>query len=161
MLDADRDGLLDLVVVGTQQNPRYDGWFAQLLINRGDGTFADETPLRLQPHEQSSGNAGVATNAPWAYWVDVLDFNGDGAADFVMTPTGDISPNQPLIWLNDGSGRFAAPKAHDFVSPGYEWLFSNTPLVRTRHGYSYVTTQTCRGSGGLILTGLRATRRYR
>ena len=130
-LDADGDGLLDLVIVGTQMNPFYDGWFVQLLMNRGDRTFADETSLRLQPHEQSSGNAGVATHAPWAFWVDVLDFNGDGAADFVMTPTaGDIRPNQPLIWLNDGSGRFSALKVHDFVRPGYEWLLLEARLVR-------------------------------
>ena len=56
-LDADGDGLLDLVIVGTQMNPFYDGWFVQLLMNRGDRTFADETSLRLQSHEQSSGNA--------------------------------------------------------------------------------------------------------
>ena len=106
-LDADGDGLLDLVIVGTQLN--YDGRFVQLLINRGDGTFADETSLRLQPHEQSSGNAGAATGAPWARWVDILDFNGDGAPDFAMTPAArDLRPNQPLIWLNDGSGRFSA-----------------------------------------------------
>ncbi len=37
----------------------------------GDGTFADEAPLRLQPHEQSSGNAGVATGAPWAERVEI------------------------------------------------------------------------------------------
>ena len=162
-LDADGDGLLDLVIVGTQMNPFYDGWFVQLLMNRGDRTFADETSLRLQPHEQSSGNAGVATNAPWAFWVDVVDFNGDGAADFVMTPTGgdrDLPPNQPLVWLNDGSGRFSALKAHDFVRPGYEWLLLDARLVRTRHGYSYIVTQSS-GSGGLILTVLLATRPYR
>ncbi|MCY4505366.1 MAG: hypothetical protein OXG35_00180, partial [Acidobacteria bacterium] len=142
--------------------PFYDGWFVQPLMNRGDGRFADETSLRLQPHEQSSGNAGVATQAPWALWVNVLDFNGDGAADFVMTPTaGDLRSNQPLIWLNDGSGRFSALKAHDFVRPGYEWLLLDTPLVRTRHGYSYIVTQTYPGSGGLILTGLLAIRPYR
>ena len=161
-LDADGDGRLDLVIVGTQSNPFYDGWFVQLLMNRGDGTFADETSLRLQPHEQSSGNAGVATGAPWAVWVDVLDFNGDGAADFVMTPTArDLRPNQPLIWLNDGSGRFSALKAHDFVPPGYEWMLLDARLVRTRHGYSYIVTQSYPGSGGLILTGLLATRPYR
>ena len=161
-LDADGDGLLDLVVVGTQMNPFYDGWFVQLLMNRGDGTFADETSLRLQPHEQSSGNAGVATGAPWAFWVDVVDFNGDETADFVMTPTaGDLRPNQPLIWLNDGSGRFSALKVHDFVRPGYEWLLLDAPLVRTRHGYSYIVTQSYPGSGGLILTGLLATQPYR
>ena len=125
-LDADGDGLLDLVIVGTQLDPFYDGWFVQLLMNRGDGTFADETSIRLHPHEHSSGNAGVATSAPWARWVDVVDFNGDGAADFVMTPTNGVPadhgfpdralrPNQPLIWLNDGSGRFSALKVHDFI----------------------------------------------
>ena len=161
-LDADGDGRLDLVIVGTQLNPFYDGWFVQLLMNRGEGTFADETALRLQPHEQSSGNAGVTTDAPWARWVDVLDFNGDGAADFVMSPSSrDLRPNQPLIWLNDGSGRFSALKVHDFVGPGYEWLLRDQPLVRTRHGYSYIVTQTFPGSGGLILTGLVATRPYR
>lgn len=169
-LDADGDGLLDLVIVGTQYgsfvggplDPFYDGWFVQLLMNRGDGTFADETSLRLQPHEQSSGNAGVATNAPWARWVDVVDFNGDGAADFVMDTTGDdLRPNQPLIWLNDGSGRFSALKVHDLVRPGDEWLLFGARLVRTRHGYSYITTRTYPGSGGLILTGLLANRPYR
>ncbi len=144
-------------------NPFYDGWFVQLLMNRGDGTFADETALRLQPHEQSSGNAGVATGAPWVVWVDILDFNGDGAADFRMTPTGagELPPNQPLIWLNDGSGGFSALKVHDFVRPGYEWLLFGARLVRTRNGYSYINMQSYPGSGGLILTGLLATRPYR
>ena len=159
VLDADRDGRFDLVIVGTQFDPFYDGWFVQLLMNRGDGTFADETALRLQPHEQSSGNAGVATGAPVAVWVDVLDFNGDGAADFAVTPAAaDLPPNQPLIWLNDGSGGFSALKVHDFVHPGDEWIFINAHLVTTRHGYSYIVVQSYRG---LILTGLLATRPYR
>ena len=167
-LDADGDGLLDLVIVGTQRkNPFYDGWFVQLLMNRGDRTFADETSLRLQPHEQSSGNPGVATGAPWAERVDVVDFNGDGAPDFVMSPTPSagitaeyLRPNQPLIWLNDGGGRFSALKVHDFVRPGYDWLLLGARLVRTRHGYSYIVTRSDPGSG-LILTGLLATRPYR
>ena len=169
-LDADGDGLLDLVIVGTQRkDPFYDGWFVQLLMNRGDRTFADETSLRLQPHEQSSGNAGVATGAPWAERVDIVDFNDDGAADFVMSPTPSagimaeyLRPNQPLIWLNDGSGRFLALKVHDFVRPGYEWLLLEARLMRTRHGYSYITTRWSNpGPGGLVLTGLLATRPYR
>ena len=68
-LDADGDGLLDLVVIGTQMDPFYDGCFVQLLMNQGDRTFADETSRRLQPDEQSSGNPGVATGAPWPRWV--------------------------------------------------------------------------------------------
>ena len=168
-LDADGDGLLDLVIVGTQRkDPFYDGWFVQLLMNRGDRTFADETSLRLQPHEQSSGNAGVATGAPWAKWVEIVDFNGDGAADFVMTPVPSagimaeyLRPNQPLIWLNDGSGRFSALKVHDFVRPGDEWLLLEARLMRTRHGYSYIFTRSDPASDGQVLTGLLATRPYR
>ena len=115
-LDADGDGLLDLVIVGTQLNPFYDGWFVQLLMNRGDGTFADETSLRLQPHEQSSGNAGVATDAPWAMGVDVLDFNGDGAADFVMSPTSrDLSAI--TAWPTTGSGSTGGVLAGPRVGP--------------------------------------------
>lgn len=168
--DADGDGLLDLVLVGTQTNPFYDGWFVQLLMNRGDGTFADETSLRLQPHEQSSGNAGVATNAPHPRRVNVLDFDGDGAADFVMQAHSPLPPNHPLIWLNDGSGRFSALKVHDFIPPGslheWQWLLRDAPLVRTRHGYSFIVTWSDYewprpGADGVILTGLLATRPYR
>ena len=164
VFDADEDGLLDLVIVGTQFDPFYDGWFVQLLMNRGDGTFADETSLRLQPHEQSSGNAGVATNAPHPRRVEVVDFNGDGAADFVMQAHLPIPPNLPLVWLNDGRGRFSALKLHDFLPPGthqeWQWLFSDAQLVRTRHGYSFILTLLTRATGrpGLTLAGLLATR---
>lgn len=37
----------------------------------------------------------------------------------------------------------------------------DAPLVRTRHGYSYIVTLSYPGTGGLILTGLLATRPYR
>ena len=165
-LDADGDGLLDLVIVGTQHGGPtwYDGWFVQLLMNQGDGTFADETSLRLQPHEQSSGNAGVVTEAPHPRRVEVVDFNGDGAADFVMQAHLPIPPNLPLVWLNDGRGRFAALKLHDFLPPGthqeWQWWFSDAQLVRTRHGYSFILTLLTRGTGrpGLTLAGLLATR---
>ena len=139
-------------------------------MNRGDGTFADETSFRLQPHEQSSGNAGVATGAPSARRVDVLDFDGDGATDFVMTACCALPPNQPLIWLNDGSGRFSALKVHDFIHPDFhhEWqyLLRDAALVRTRHGYSFIVTWSDYewprpGAEGVILTGLLATRPYR
>ena len=192
--DIDGDDLLDLVIVGTQgaridlragqplverdsvagadgpDDPTYEGWFVQVLMNRGDGTFADETSLRLQPHEQSSGNAGVATGAPSVGRVDVLDFNGDGATDFAVTACCRLPPNQPLIWLNDGSGRFSALKVHDFIPPDsfhtWQFLLKDAPLVRTRHGYSFIVTWSDYewprpGAAGVILTGLLATRPYR
>ncbi len=80
-IDADDDGLPDLLVVGTQGNPFYDGWFVQLLMNRGGGAFIDETPSRFRAAEWFGGSVGVETGAPWAQWVRVLDFNGDGVSD--------------------------------------------------------------------------------
>ena len=159
-LDANGDDLVDLVVVGTQMNPFYDGWFVQLLINRGDRRFVDETSRRLQPHERFGGIVGEGTGAPWAQWVEVLDFDGNGASDFAVQLNGQLTQSQPLIWLNDGSGQFTALNVHDFVRPGDEWRVAAARLMKTRHGFSFITPQSYPGSGGLIVTGLLATRPY-
>lgn len=161
-IDADGDGLLDLLVVGTQGRPFHDGWFVQLLMNRGGRTFIDETDGRLQAHERFGGRVGEGTGAPWAAWVEVLDFDGNGASDFAVqaNPRGHLPQSQPLIWLNDGSGQFTALNVHDFVRPGEEWRFTDARLMKTRHGYSFITPQSYPGSGGLIVTGLLATRPY-
>ena len=162
-IDADGDGLLDLLIVGTQGRPFYDGWFVQLLMNRGGRTFIDETSGRLQPHEQFGGRVGEGTGSPWAQWVEVLDFDGNGASDFAVQSSpgrGQLPQSQPLIWLNDGSGQFTALNVHDFVRPGEEWLVTGARLMKTRHGYSFITPQSYPGSGGLIVTGLLATRPY-
>jgi hypothetical protein len=71
-----------------------------------------------------------------------------------------MQASQPLIWLNDGSGRFTTLKASDFVAAGREWQIGNGHLARTRNGYSFITTQLYSGSGGLRLTGLLATRPF-
>ena len=170
VFDVDGDGLLDLVIVGTQFDPFYDGWFVQVLMNRGNRTFADQTSLRLLPLERSSGNGGLATQAPHARRVEVLDFNGDGAADFAMTACCHLPPSQPLIWLNDGSGRFSTLRMRDFIPDesleAWAYLLRDFDLVRTRHGYSIIVTWSdyewpVPGADGLILTGLLATRPYR
>ena len=163
-IDADGDSMLDLIVVGTQGDPFYDGWFVQLLMNQGDGTFIDETSSRLRAAEWFGGSVGEEAGAPWAQWVRVLDFNGDGVSDFAVAPVrggqGRLPQNHPLIWLNDGSGRFAALTVQDFVPPEDEWRVAGSQLMRTRHGYSFITPQSYPGSGGLIMTGLLATRSY-
>ena len=163
-IDANGDGLRDLLVVGAQGRPFYDGWFVQLLMNRGNGAFIDETSSRLEPHEWFGGRVGERTYAPWAQWVEVLDFNGDGVSDFAVHATGGtgrLPQSQPLIWLNSGSGQFTALNVHDFVQPGDEWRVSGALLMKTRYGYSFITPQLYPGSGGLIVTGLLAVRPYR
>lgn len=156
--------MIDLVVAGTQEDPFYDGWFVQLLINRGDRTFIDETSSRLQPHERFGGRVGEETGAPWAQWVEVLDFDGDGVSDFAVKPHPagrQLRQNQPLVWLNDGSGQFAALNVHDFVQPGEEYLITGAVLMRTRHGYSFIRPVIYPGSGGLVVTALLASREFR
>jgi hypothetical protein len=160
--DLNRDGQQDVIVIG-RQHLSYGGWFVQLLINTGERSFVDQTADRIPAGEFSAGSEGVATTAPWPQWINVIDFNGDGAPDFsveFVTGATAMQASQPLIWLNDGSGRFTTLKASDFVAAGREWQIGNGHLARTRNGYSFITTQLYSGSGGLRLTGLLATRPF-
>ena len=65
-IDFTGDGLLDLVVVGTQGNPaRYDGWFVQLFVNQGNRRFVEETYARLAPSDAAGGIPGERTILAW------------------------------------------------------------------------------------------------
>ena len=164
--DVNQDGLPDLVVAGAQGNPYDDGWFVQILINKGSRQFADETATRVKPDEASEGIEGVATKTPFPYSLDVLDFNQDGAPDFFVRYSGNIAtaPSaRPLVWVNDGTGHFSALKVRDFV-PDDRFSQSrilNALLVPTRNGYSFIEPLSFTGSGGLIITGMLATKPYR
>ena len=65
-IDFNGDGLPDLVIVGSQASPQvfYDGWFVQLLLNQGNGTFVDVTASYLAPSDAFGGTPGVATGSP-------------------------------------------------------------------------------------------------
>lgn len=175
-IDFNGDGLPDLVVVGSQSSPQafYDGWFVQLLENRGDRTFVDVTANLLAPGDASAGMPGVATATSWPVWVKVLDFNGDGLPDFAVEywfPTGPptsgdspgkgLAPGLPLVYLNDGRGHFSTLKVADFVVPGDEWRLGGGHLVPTQDGFSFITPYLLPIGDGLHLTGLLATRPYR
>jgi hypothetical protein len=68
-IDLNKDGRLDLIVVGTDSLHGTSG-AVYALVGNGDGTF--------QP--TSAEATGV-----WPYSVVVGDFNGDGAVDFAVT----------------------------------------------------------------------------
>jgi hypothetical protein len=169
-IDFNADGLPDLVIVGSQASPQvfYDGWFVQLLLNHGNGTFVDVTASRLAPSDASGGTPGVATGSPWPLYVKVLDYNGDGLPDFsveywppdVGLGKG-LPPSQPLIYLNDGTGHFSTLKVQDFVAPGNELALGGGHLVPTRNGYSFFAPYLQPGKSGLLLTGLLATKPFR
>ena len=118
-------------------------------MNRSGRSFVDETSRRLHPDEGSDGARGAMTGAPWAAWVDVLDFNGDGAPDFAVQHAGRRPQDTPVIWLNDGEGRFSALTVGDFVGPVSEWVLGT--MTKTPQGYSFIATQA--NPEGLMVTG--------
>jgi hypothetical protein len=169
-IDVNQDGLQDLLIVGTQAIPvgqsTSSGWFVQVLINHGNRQFVDETADRVPLGEGSAGSEGVVSAAPWPLWVRVLDFNQDGAPDFTVDfmssdRTGRLSPDQPVVWINDGTGHFSTLKVGDFVPAGREWLIGNNHLVATPNGYSFISLQYHAVRGTLTLTGLLASKPYR
>jgi hypothetical protein len=95
--DINGDGRPDLVMASTKQNPFYIGANLQMLINNGDGTFRDETGVRL-PHEP--GN-----NVRWIAFPELVDLNGDGKLDLVTHMDGYPTAPSPA-YLNDGNGNF-------------------------------------------------------
>jgi hypothetical protein len=93
-LDVNQDGHPDLLVGYTQGDPFYVGSFVQVLVNNGDGTFADETATRLPDQPTTEG---------WPYFLRVADVNGDGRPDFAVVLNGNGGERGPL-YVDDGSG---------------------------------------------------------
>jgi len=93
--DIDGDGLEDLYICQPGGLPN------RLYRNRGDGTFEDIT--------QASGT-GVIENSACALFADI---NNDGRQDLIV-----VRANGPLLFLNDGNGRFhQQPNAFNFATP--------------------------------------------
>ena len=121
--------------------------------------MATGTADRVAPGDASAGTEGVSQGLGYAKYLRVLDFNADGAPDFSVEYNGPLpAQDQPLIWLNDGTGHFSTLKVRDFVAPGRESLIGWGHLVATRNGYSFITVQR---NGGLSVRGLLATKPYR
>jgi tetratricopeptide (TPR) repeat protein len=93
--DVDGDGLDDLYVCQPGGLPN------RLYRNRSDGTFEDITDV---------SGVGVIENTACALFVDV---NNDGRQDLIV-----VRANGPLLFLNDGSGKFRQnPNAFQFANP--------------------------------------------
>lgn len=112
VLDINRDGFPDLVLAASPK-PIWTGAAFQILINRGDGTFADETATRLLgPNTYLGFTIVPAACIP----LLVADLDGDGWEDLYCNPFGALDNQVPPIWMNDGSGRFT-PAALDAPGP--------------------------------------------
>ncbi|HEX5063155.1 MAG TPA: VCBS repeat-containing protein [Kofleriaceae bacterium] len=87
-MDIDKDGDLDLITIN--DGPQVT---EHIFVNRGDGTFADETSMRL------TGTANPANaDDNVAVW---LDYDDDGDPDLLIGTLG-----ADRLLSNDGSGKF-------------------------------------------------------
>ena len=107
--DLNQDGLHDLLLY--QSDSMFGGHFVQVLISNGDGSFRDETSLRLP----AQVNAFQGGGAP-IFWF--RDMNGDGhneILNFLYGP--DFQPATDVIdsYLNMGNGVFTS-LPDDFVN---------------------------------------------
>lgn len=164
-MDIDQDGLLDVLLVGIEPEKFYGGWFLQVVMNKGNRQFVDETAERVPAGDRSKLNP-TANSVPQPRWIRVLDFNGDGALDFSVEfksgGAAKLTANDPLVWINDGTGHFVTLKASDFVAPGRESALGTGHLMPTRYGYSFITPtyNPSDRARGLRLTGVLATKPY-
>ena len=92
--DVTGDGRKDILIGQTKAQPYYEGRQLQLLTNKGDGVFVDETKLRLAE--------GIRPEAQGEGITFVMDINGDGYVDIVDSSGG--RPKDNAILVNDGEG---------------------------------------------------------
>jgi hypothetical protein len=93
--DFDNDGLPDLIMSFTSGS--YRGRYLQVLVNNGDGTFADETNSRLPQSDNSD---------EWIITINLVDLDGDSDLDITTTTMGGDPVTLPN-YLNDGNGYFS------------------------------------------------------
>ena len=113
--DVNNDGFQDLLLVHERNDDTlpnviyFTGRYIQVLINRGGTSFDDETPARMgdqsatTPERYPDGEPLHNAATPRMHDVD-----RDGCADLVMWGTPNVRTESPLVYLNDGSGRFKA-----------------------------------------------------
>ncbi|WP_027671025.1 FG-GAP repeat domain-containing protein [Rheinheimera baltica] len=91
--DGDKDIVLNRTGDGTGAVSFYQGYYLQLIENKGGRQFADNTGDRLLSGSSAYGSA--------VDWIRLRDINKDGKIDIFVD---DLARN--LIWLNDGTGHF-------------------------------------------------------
>ncbi|WP_422369755.1 FG-GAP-like repeat-containing protein [Hoeflea sp.] len=134
LMDIDGDGDLDIFNVYTD-SANAQGWEIQLLINDGQGNFTDGTAQHFRTGETSQANIGYFLS-----FLDIADVNNDGFGDLIARYLGSgQADSAPAIWLNDGTGHFAAITNLELFPDNYSWLAGRQyqPVV-TPNGIEFV-----------------------
>jgi hypothetical protein len=142
--DLNGDGIDDLVVLSTQAD--YMGWSVQLLIGKGDGTYADETAARLGPNHYNLSES-------WITFISLTDASRNGTLDIVFQGGGQVDANAPSILFNNGKGYFASltEAALSTKSP----MFNNWTdiTLNTPEGLQFV--RVVNQDGAMVLNSVR------
>ena len=155
VFDCNGDGRPDLLL-GGYDHPALDRRGVQLLVNRGNREFVDETSRRIGPSAWSPDEG-------WHVEHKFLDFNGDGTIDIVPN---EYHPERPsggsnvLAWLNDGTGHYVALKTEEFPhADDYFALWDFAAGTKVRVGTKFKSMTFIHGSNDLatraavVLTG--------
>ena len=122
--DVNGDGFQDLLMVQTRNDDAlpnvlpFTGRYIQVLVNRDGTSFVDETLDRMGDQsvttsERSNKDGDPLRNAGAPVMHDV---DRDGCADLVMSRGwAEVRTESPLVYRNDGSGRFQAMSPVPYV----------------------------------------------
>ena len=119
--DVNADGLLDLVISHTQNEPYYKGNVLQALTNNGDRTFTDAA---FRDEDSIEG----INNGP--YYIYILDFNHDGVDDILAT-----SQEGTYVMTNNGDGTYT--ETSQFAVPDNRHVFNLLFPVEVDGKYDY------------------------
>jgi len=99
-IDLNDDGRLDLILSQLPING-LPGYCIQILMQESDGSFADESNLRIANYMAYNPDGGCVTG------LIPIDFDGDGDLDIYLKDVGWYDdPDTPVLLLNDGTGHF-------------------------------------------------------
>ena len=133
--DVNGDGFQDLLLVHDRMDNTFPnviyftGRYIQVLTNRGGTSFDDETPTWMgdqsatTPERDTDGNRLHNRADP-----EMHDVDRDGCADVVMSRSaGPVRTESPLVYRNDGSGRFRAMSPVPFAGSDRHFGYNAVP----------------------------------
>jgi len=100
--DFDKDGDIDLAILWSTANPVYAGNYIQINLNDGEGNYTDVTNLIPENAFQDANGSKLGWVEPW----QLIDMNDDNHIDIAGSRVGSGYNINPIIYFNDGEGRF-------------------------------------------------------
>jgi hypothetical protein len=143
--DLDGDGIKEIVLLSTQNNPFYDGWSLQTIKVNGE-SLADTTATSFGNNIRKMGEINKSTGSPWIPFVNLVDVNLDGTLDLLLdgVQMGNTidQATMPLIYLNDGFGHLSPIFTSDILNlgPTNKTFFNAASAYVSTKGVSWLVT---------------------